>query len=178
VAGLLAVLAGAGAVWATIASAKREVTAARDQTEAARVLERRRVAREALAFYSMLGASMLAIRFSIDAIRSRGLNAGAFYWRQTVDTKAFPELRGAFLQFSGPLTFDFLRLERDIDRFVGDWTLINNRPSQTAISQLTECAPGGRKRTGRLSSQSRLTEIVDPRTSCLACRIRTRLSLP
>ena len=54
IAGGLALAAGAGTVWVTSHSANREITAAREQTEAAREIERRRVERERYSFYAML----------------------------------------------------------------------------------------------------------------------------
>jgi hypothetical protein len=68
IAGVLALVAGAGTVWATIISANREIAVAQEQTKAAqrqtevtREIERRRIARERYAFYAMLEAAMGAV---------------------------------------------------------------------------------------------------------------------
>jgi uncharacterized protein YfiM (DUF2279 family) len=77
IAGLLALAAAVGAVWATIKSANREVAAAQELTKAAqrqtavvREIERRRVARERYAFHVMLEAAMGAVIADVEAARN------------------------------------------------------------------------------------------------------------
>ena len=84
-AGFLAVVAGGLTVWGTWASAMRQVTAvekavaqqvgaaerqtdaAQRQTEVMRKTERRRIAREAYAFFAMLNAAMVSIGDDVEA---------------------------------------------------------------------------------------------------------------
>src|SRR5271155_1784324 len=132
--GLLALAAGVGTVWATIKSASRDVAAAQAQTQAAqhqtevmRELERRRLAREGYAFHMMLEAAMGAVIEDVAAAQklprapppsaSQTYSMQAYPVRQRVKRAAFPELRGAFLRFGGPLTALFLRLDKDIEDF-------------------------------------------------------------
>jgi hypothetical protein len=70
-------VAGAGAVWATIKSANREIAAAQEQTKAAqrqtavtREIERRRISREGYAFHAMLEAAMGAVIEDVKAARN------------------------------------------------------------------------------------------------------------
>jgi hypothetical protein len=92
IAGVLALAAGVGAVWATIKSANREIAAAREQTKAAqrqtavaREIERRRLAREGYAFHAMLEAAMEAVIEDIQAARQiyHQLLDQSPFWRNT-----------------------------------------------------------------------------------------------
>ena len=103
-AGVLALVAGAGTVWVTIKSANREITAAQEQTKAAqrqtavtREIERRRIAREGYAFHAMLEAAMGAVIEDIEAARNLGSpsdgshSAAAYAMRQRVKRAGFTE---------------------------------------------------------------------------------------
>jgi hypothetical protein len=120
IAGLLALAAGVGAVWATIKSANREIAAAQEQTKAAqrqtavtREIERRRIAREGYAFHAMLEAAMGAVIEDVEAARNLpppspgSHSAQAFAVRQRVKRAGFTELRNAFLRFGGSLTAQY-----------------------------------------------------------------------
>jgi hypothetical protein len=138
IAGLLALAAGVGAVWATIKSANREIAAAQEQTKAAqrqtavtREIERCRISREGYAFHAMLEAAMEAVIEDVEAARnlpspgplaagialspSHGPDAysvQAYAVRQRVKRTGFTELRSAFLHFGGPLTAQFCNSTR------------------------------------------------------------------
>jgi hypothetical protein len=134
IAGLLALVAGAGAVWATIKSASRQVAAAQRQTKAAqrqtavaREIERRRIAREGYAFHAMLEAAMGAVIEDVEAARNlpppgpsgapSTYSVQAYAARQRVKRTGFTELRSAFVHFGGPLTTQFLQLDNEIEVF-------------------------------------------------------------
>jgi hypothetical protein len=133
-AGVLALVAGVGTVWATIKSANREIAAAQEQTKVAqrqnevtREIERRRIAREGYSFYAMLEAAMGAVIEDVGAARNLpppsptsrnhpySSQAGAV--RQRVKRAGLTELRNAFLRFGGPLTTPFLQLDKEIEDF-------------------------------------------------------------
>ena len=137
IAGLLALAAGVGAVWATIKSANREVVAAQELTKAAqrqtavvREVERRRVARERYAFHVMLEAAMGAVIADVEAARNlpppgrlaAGNTVQSYAVRQRVMRTGFTELHSAFLHFGGGvgggvLAAQFLRLDKEIEVF-------------------------------------------------------------
>jgi hypothetical protein len=154
IAGVLALLAGIGtvaaaigAIWVTRSTAKKQIDAAReeadrviaatrDQTETTVRLEQDRVASEALAFRAMLEAAMTRVLF--EAAWARKTYAEPFKpttdeWsieagdvRQCITKGAFAELRAACVRQGGPLTGEFLDLEREIDSFASqckDWTV-------------------------------------------------------
>jgi hypothetical protein len=149
--GLLALAAGVGAVWATIKSASREITAAQAQTKAAqhqtavtREIERRRLAREGYAFHAMLAAAMGAVIEDVEAARklptpgpfpSSGdtYSAQAYEVRQRVKRTGFTELRTAFLRFGGPRTAEFLQLDKEIEDFAGQTTTLLPTASRAVI---------------------------------------------
>jgi hypothetical protein len=150
VAGVLAVLAAGGTIWATIQSAKREIAASQAQTEVAQEqiattlrLDRQRVARELYAFRAMVEAAMgrviaeareareifsKAPRFDQDPYgrefdREAGVSRTsleALHAREHFTKNAFSELRGACLRYGGLLTAEFLELESLIDKFASD----------------------------------------------------------
>jgi hypothetical protein len=143
-AGLLALVAGLGAVVATIKSANREITAAQAQTKVTLEIERRRLAREGYAFHAMLEAAMSSV--IEDATEARKMFAGppptgssttAYDVRQRVKRVGFAELRGAFLRFGGTLTAPFLHLDKEIDHFAAQWI---NVPSATGPDPVREGA--------------------------------------
>src|SRR6516164_5202121 len=123
-AGVLALVAGAGTVWVTIKSANREITAAQEQTKAAqrqtavtREIERRRIAREGYAFHAMLEAAMGAVIEDVQAARklpspnptdTAAYSVQAYAVRRRVKQAGFNELRNAFLRFGGTETSQFL----------------------------------------------------------------------
>jgi hypothetical protein len=117
-----------------ITAAQEQTAAAQHQTEVMRELERRRLAREGYAFYAMLGAAMGAVIEDVAAAQklpraplsaSQTYSMEAYAVRQRVKRAGFPELRGAFLRFGGPLTALFLRLDKDIE----DFTVYTNTQS-------------------------------------------------
>jgi hypothetical protein len=74
--GVLALIAGIGTIWATIASAQREIAAnqaqskvAQDQLATTLRLERRRVVRESYAFFAMVEAAMGATLSDVRDVR-------------------------------------------------------------------------------------------------------------
>jgi hypothetical protein len=147
VAGILAVLAAGGTIWATIQSANREIAASQGQTKVAQEQiattlrsERQRVARELYAFRAMVEAAMGRViaeakeareifsnapRFDEDLYgrefdRAAGVSRTsleALHAREHFTKNAFSELRGAFLRNGGFLTAEFLELESLIDKF-------------------------------------------------------------
>jgi hypothetical protein len=151
IAGLLALAAGVGAVWATIKSANREIAAAQEQTKAAqrqtavtREIERCRISREGYAFHAMLEAAMEAVIEDVEAARnlpspgplaagialspSHGPDAysvQAYAVRQRVKRTGFTELRSAFLHFGGPLTAQFLQLDKETEVFAEQFITSN-----------------------------------------------------
>jgi hypothetical protein len=155
IAGLLALAAGVGAVWATIKSANREVAAAQGLTKAAqrqtavvREIERRRVARERYAFHVMLEAAMGAVIADVEAARNLPapgrLAAGntysvqAYAVRQRVKRTGFTELRRAFLHLGGGvgggvLTAQFLRLDKEIEVFAEQTSFNSTTGAPTSL---------------------------------------------
>jgi hypothetical protein len=155
VAGILAVLAAGGTVWATIQSANREIAASQAQTKVAQEqiattlrLERQHVAREIYAFRAMVEAAMgrviaeakeareifsKARRFDEDPFgrefdRAAGVSRvslEALHARENFTKNAFSELRGACLRYGGLLTAEFLELESLIDKFASYTTNVN-----------------------------------------------------
>ena len=154
-AGLLAILAAIGTIWATRSTASRQIKAAREQADrmvaAAREqtlvtaeqtsqtidLARRRDASEARAFYVMLEAAMA--RVLDEAARARkiylpiltqtaGLSLDGLLVRQSITKGAFAELRAACVRQGGDLTGEFLDLEREIDSFASQH---EDRPTVT-----------------------------------------------
>ena len=156
VAGVLAFAAGFGTVVATMIIASRQIAASREeadrviaatreqteatfeQTETTVRLEQMRDASEALAFHAMLEAAMTRVlaeaawakktypqHFDAD---DRQVCSNAFTVRQCITKGAFAELRAACVRRGGPLTGEFLDLEREIDSFALQWM---DRPSST-----------------------------------------------
>jgi hypothetical protein len=126
IAGVLAVVAAVGTIWTTISSANREVEVAQKQIETTLCLERERAAREASAFHAMLEAAMARVLAEADSARktyagalaqNTGSSVEALAVRQCFTKGAFAELRAACVQQGGPLTGEFLDLEREIDSF-------------------------------------------------------------
>ena len=146
-AGVLALIAGAGTVWATIKSANCEIAVAQAQTKVAqrqttvtREIEGRRLSREGYASYAMLEAATGTVIEDVEATRklwpslpTDHHSPRAYAARQRVKRAGFAELRGAFLRFGGPLTEPFLRLDEEIDDYSSQWiTRVNpiSRASQ------------------------------------------------
>jgi len=131
IAGILAIFAAAGTIWATIRSAGREIKASQAQTAVAQKqiettvrLERRRAASEALAFHAMLAAAMARILAEADSAKktypgiltqTTGASVDALAVRQCITKGAFAELRAACVRQGGSLTGEFLDLEREIE---------------------------------------------------------------
>jgi hypothetical protein len=122
VAGVLALLAGLGAIIA----ANRQVKPAKKQTATMRLIERERIARETYAFFAMLEAAMQTViddaKAAMTIFAEQTYDVGdstlAYDARQKMGRKAFAELRGAFLcRDSDGLVAPFLRLDREIDEF-------------------------------------------------------------
>ena len=131
IAGVLAVVAAAGTIWATIGSANREIAAAQAQIATTLRLERRRVGREDYAFFAMLAATMDRVLAEADDAKSIFMTANprpnnsassgeTFRARQRFTKSAFPELRSAFVRYGGLLTAGFLKLENEIDDFASN----------------------------------------------------------
>src|SRR3984957_17976903 len=148
IAGVLALLADFGTVAATMIIARRQIAAAREeadrviaatraqteatfkQTEATVRLEDLRKASEALAFHVMLEAAMA--RVLAEAARARrthlpiltqtaGLSLDGLVVRHCNTKGAFAELRAACVRQGGPLTGEFLDLEREIESFASQY---------------------------------------------------------
>ena len=148
IAGVLALLAGFGTVWVTRSIANRQIAASREeadrviaatreqteatfkQTETTVRLELRRDASEALAFHAMLAAAMARVlaeaawaRKTYPQILTQGTGVSdeALVVRRCITKGAFAELRAACVRQGGPLTGEFLDLEREIDSFAMQW---------------------------------------------------------
>jgi hypothetical protein len=146
IAGLLALAAGVITVVATMKSANREIAVAQEQTKAAqhqtevmRENERRGIAREGYAFHAMLEAALRAVIEDVGAARNlpppsptsrnNTYSPQAYAVRQRVKRAGFTELRNAFLRFGGPLTAQFLQLDKEIEDFAGQSTTAFNPAS-------------------------------------------------
>lgn len=132
-AGILAVLAAVGTIWATIRSAGREIAASQAQTAVAQKqidttvrLERERDDGEAHAFRVMLEAAMTRVLAEAAWARTTypniltqkaGSSVQARVVRQCITKGAFAELRAACVRKGSPLTGEFLNLECEIDNF-------------------------------------------------------------
>jgi hypothetical protein len=148
IAGLLAFAAGFGTVLATIAVARRQITDAREdadrviaasqaqtavaqkQIETTIYFARMREAAESMAFVTMLEAAMgrvlaeaawAKMSYAPILAQTAGSSTDAFAVRQCITKGAFAELRGEYLRQGGPLTREFLDLEREIDSFAAQW---------------------------------------------------------
>jgi hypothetical protein len=131
IAGMSALIASGGSIGVTKYAAKREIWAARRQTDAAldqiatmKQLERRRIARDSYTFFAMLEAATEVV--AEDVAAAREIVAGrlegyeslaAYYARHQIKKTGFAELRNACLQFGGKLTAPFLRLDKEIDDY-------------------------------------------------------------
>ncbi len=127
-----------------IAATRAQTEATFKQTETTFDLEQMRNASEARAFHVMLEAAMARILAeaawakktypqyvaqaqgaSIDAqgasIDAQGASVDALTVRQCITKGAFAELRAACVRRGGPLTGEFLDLEREIDGFAMQW---------------------------------------------------------
>jgi hypothetical protein len=71
--------------------------------------------------------------------------------RQRVQRTGFAELRNAFLRFGGPLTAQFLQLDKEIERFAGQFMMQIGRP---VISTTSVSTPGCRKQLERIEQQA------------------------
>jgi hypothetical protein len=136
-AGLLAMLAAIGTIWATRSTANRQITASREQadrmvaaageqTSNASYLARRRDANEARAFLAMLDAAMTRVlaeaawakkTYPQTLAQTAGSSVDALTVRKCITKGAFAELRGACVRRGSPLTAEFLDLEGEIDNF-------------------------------------------------------------
>ena len=149
IAGILAIFAAAGTIWAAIRSAGREIRASQAQTAVAQKqiettvrLERRRAASEALAFHAMLAAAMDRVLAEADwarkihpqifAQKAAGVSDEAVAVRRCITKGAFAELRAACVGQGGSLTGAFLDLEREIDSFAAP-----SRSQAGLVEQLT-----------------------------------------
>jgi hypothetical protein len=139
IAGVLAILAAGGTIWATIKSANREIAASQAQTDVAQQQiettirsEQDRVAKENVAFLAMLEAAMARVLADVAWAKRTypshwpqlaGYSEEAYAIRKCITKGAFAELRGACLRLGSPLTGEFLDLEGQIDNFSlqGNW---------------------------------------------------------
>jgi len=134
IAGVLAVGAAAGTIWATIRSANREIAASQAQTAVAQRqiettvrLAEKRDADEYDAFRAMLEAAMTRVLAEVGWAKktypelltpqTAGASPDALIVRQCITKGAFAELRGACVTQRSPLTREFLDLEMQIDNF-------------------------------------------------------------
>jgi len=132
IAGILALLAAFGTIWATIISANREISAAQNQMAVAQrqtrltlALDRRRVARESFAFLSMMDAVMsnliedvaAACQLLPDNLSPDLYSHHAFDARHRLSKTGFADLLTATVSVASPLASEFLRLDRMIDDF-------------------------------------------------------------
>jgi hypothetical protein len=130
IAGVLALVAAIGTIWATRSAARRQIAASQESTAVAERqiettihLEHLRGAREGFAFYAMFEAAMdRVLAEAADARKefpgpSPGLERRAYFARTSFSKKAFNELRGACLTHGSRLTEKFLELEKEIDDF-------------------------------------------------------------
>jgi hypothetical protein len=144
IAGGFALLAGFGTVVATMIIAHRQIAASRHeadrvvsatyaqteatfrQTEATVRLEELRKASEALSFHGMLAAAMTRVLAEAASARKtyphiltqkESYSVDALVVRNCITKGAFAELRATCVRLGGPLTSDFLDLEREIDSF-------------------------------------------------------------
>ena len=150
IAGVLAFAAGFGTVVATMIIARRQIAASREeadrvidatraqtsvtaeQTATTVRLERERVSTEDSAFRAMLEAAMARVlaeaawakeTYPELLTQSQGASVAALAVRQCITKGAFAELRAACVRQGGPLTGEFLDLEREIDSFASQWEL-------------------------------------------------------
>jgi hypothetical protein len=131
IAGMSALIASGGSIGVTKYAAKREIWAARRQTDATRdqiatmkQIERRRIARDSYTFFAMLDAATAVVLEDVNVARDivadrleGNESVAAYYARQQIKKTGFPELRNACLQFGGRLTAPLLRLDKEIDEF-------------------------------------------------------------
>jgi hypothetical protein len=89
-----------------------------------------REASEALAFHAMLAAAMTRVlaeaawareTYLPIMMQQTGSSVDALTVRTCITKGAFAELRAACVRQGGPLTGDFLELEREIDSFAMKW---------------------------------------------------------
>jgi hypothetical protein len=138
IAGLLAILAAVGTIWATIRAANREVEAANRQIVTAQKqidttlnIDLRRTAYDAYAFLIALEAAAdLVIDnvkkarsvFPADMQESKLQSSPLLYKaRQLILCPVFPDLRPSCVRVGGALTPLFITLDRDISFFAADW---------------------------------------------------------
>ena len=134
-AGLLAVVAAVGTIWATIRSAGRGIEASQAQTAVAQKqiettlrLERRRVASEGFAFHAMLVAAMERVLVEAaeanDIFKATGgkVSKQVYAARTHFTKRGFDELRSACVRYGGLTTAEFLELESKIDDFASHYT--------------------------------------------------------
>src|SRR5277367_6056689 len=127
IAGGLAVAAAGVTVWTTIWAANRDVASARSQIEAAARLQRQRIATEKCSFFAMLDAAMVTLADDIEAARELAkddwdevaMTRLGYEARQRLKKTGFSDLRSAFVKHGGSLTVPFLRLDKDIDKYIG-----------------------------------------------------------
>jgi hypothetical protein len=160
VAGVLALAAAFGTIVVTSRLANRQIAASRDeadrviaatraqtkatfkQTETTVDLEQMRDASEASAFHVMLEAAMARVLAEAAWARKAypdiltqetGASVEALVVRQCITNGAFAELRAACVRQGGPLTGEFLGLEREIDSFASQSELGMSPVLQGAI---------------------------------------------
>lgn len=137
IAGGLAVLAAAGTMWATISSANREISAAQQQTEAARTqiettlqIERRRFAHEVWGLMVALHTAATQViedvgrarqKIPNDPARLPGQAKEIYYLRQRMRSSLFDELRPACIRTGGTIAPTFFDLDKELAVFAADW---------------------------------------------------------
>ncbi len=120
-----------------IAATREQTRAIFKQTETTIGLQQMRDASEAFAFHVMLEAAMARVlaeaaraketypQYVAQAqgatIDAQGTSMDALAVRQCITKGAFAELRAACVRRGGPLTGEFLDLEREIDSFAMQW---------------------------------------------------------
>ena len=113
-----------------IAATRAQTDATFKQTETTIDLETQRKASEALAFHAMLEAAMARVLAEAAWVKKTSPQVLArtdielfdgYVFRQRITKGAFAELRAACVRRGGPLTGEFLDLEREIDNFASQW---------------------------------------------------------
>ena len=130
IAGCLALIAGVGTILMTRHAAAEQVGAAQRQTDEMRTMERRRIAREAYAFYAMMDAAMKSVLDDVGWARQKagaakpGSVSPAFQARTRIKKAGFSELRTACLRYgSQQVTSTFLLLDQATDDLSSAWKL-------------------------------------------------------
>jgi hypothetical protein len=174
-AGVLAVIAAVGTIWATIHAANREIEATNQQISTANKqiditlrLDRQRVAYENHAFLTALKSAAGAVIGNIEECRKmiptpRSQDSLLFYQaRQRLQCALFKDLRSACIRFGSDLTDIFLYLDQDIITFSADWV-----PATSTM--------GGGYRSGAATGFHEGLERIERKSRALQAEVEKRL---